>query len=1242
MAHTIIIQELDTTDTGLFRARVSFNHASAYEVVVSNPFAGTNKEADLEWYFEEWPKFTFINTVKAEQAAVSVREYGEALFGQVFKINTDVHANYCAALNSVDFYKSRIEIVGSPEFHALHWEAMRDPARPDEPLVTQCTMLRKNLKQSKNTATVRESASINVLVITARPFGESDVGYRTISRPLTKTLRDAKLNVTLDLLRPATLRSLHEHLASKGAGHYHVLHFDTHGALWDYPQYLAHQLSYNSKILPPFEGLNAFIFLDRGDGHPDLIHADDLAALLQQFEVPLVVLNACQSGKQIGTDESSLGARLMQAGVQNILAMSYSVTVTAAMKCMTELYRRLFEDAPVQEALRYARIQLHTDKGRQAYFEQIVPLEDWLLPVLYENQATGFALRQPTADETRALAEHEAQTTQFGEPTYGFFGRDLDVLRVERLLHPLGGVGGSGGGAEPLLIYGMGGMGKSSLLRELARWWTQTRWIERTFYFGWDTRAWTRQQIMHEIARAMWSRADYERIFMSLDEEAQQDLLCKYLRERAWLLILDNLESVRTEVGTAYTASMTTKHSLSGEELGKLRAWVDALRGGKTRVLLGSRGREDWLCTTTYELRGLDAEAASDLAEAVLKKNDVHMHDDDRTNMQRLITLLAGVPLALTVILPNLRQKTAAQVLKELAQGNVALDAGQSEGRDNKDQSILRCIEYSYQQMPVELQGLLMCLAPFVGVANGDLLIEYSEQLKMQPALTDVPFEQWGVALSMAKRWGLLSAYPEADGYVQLQPVLPYFLRRQLTNKPERFKAIEQAFYQYYTYIGFTLIKSTQKKQPEKQLSGLAWIGLEYENFSTALEIGLANHDSIINLYYPLDLYIDATHDHIRGLVLGQQVQNKLMISQNYVLRKVIANEIPALLDSIAKRYLLVNHYIEAEQGYHQALSLATKIEDVDLRRKVSAVMYHQLGVVAQEQRQWVQAEKYYKQALQIKAMINDRHMQAASYGQLGRLAQEQHQWAQAERYFQQALQIYIEFDDRRQQAATYQNLGIVVQNQHRRKQAEVYYLRALRINREFYDRHAQAKTYDMLGSLAQEQQEWTQAKEYYLKALKIKIEFKDRHQQAITYHHLGLLAQEQHQWEQSERYYQQALLLDIESKERYSQANAYGQLGMLAQAQRQWAHAKTHYMQALTIFAEYNDQIYIAFTIRNLARLWRESDDESLPLVVGTVLRMSAADVQAKFERALDDIVTEPTSQKKGLLQRLISIFKR
>ena len=43
----------------------------------------------------------------------------------------------------------------------------------------------------------------------------------------------------------------------------------------------------------------------------------------------------------------------------------------------------------------------------------------------------------------------------------------------------------------------------------------------------------------------------------------------------------------------------------------------------------------------------------------------------------------------------------------------------------------------------------------------------------------------------------------------------------------------------------------------------------------------------------------------------------------------------------------------------------------------------------------------------------------------LGMVAQEQRQWAQAEQYYQQALAIYIEFNDRYAQAATYHQLGM-------------------------------------------------------------------------------------------------------------------------------------------------------------------------------------------------------------------------
>ena len=75
--------------------------------------------------------------------------------------------------------------------------------------------------------------------------------------------------------------------------------------------------------------------------------------------------------------------------------------------------------------------------------------------------------------------------------------------------------------------------------------------------------------------------------------------------------------------------------------------------------------------------------------------------------------------------------------------------------------------------------------------------------------------------------------------------------------------------------------------------------------------------------------------------------------------------------------------------------------------RYAQASTYHQLGSVAEEQRQWEQAEQYYQQALQIKIEYNDRYEQASTYHQLGMVAQEQRQWQQAEQYYQQALQIF-------------------------------------------------------------------------------------------------------------------------------------------------------------------------------------------------------------------------------------------
>jgi len=89
---------------------------------------------------------------------------------------------------------------------------------------------------------------------------------------------------------------------------------------------------------------------------------------------------------------------------------------------------------------------------------------------------------------------------------------------------------------------------------------------------------------------------------------------------------------------------------------------------------------------------------------------------------------------------------------------------------------------------------------------------------------------------------------------------------------------------------------------------------------------------------------------------------------------------------------------------------------------------YHQLGMVAGDQRQWQQAEQYYQEALRIKVEYQDRYGQASTYGQLGMLAEEQQQWQEARGYFLQALEIFVGYKDTYWSEVTLHNLARVWQ----------------------------------------------------------------------------------------------------------------------------------------------------------------------------------------------------------------------
>ncbi|OQW90541.1 MAG: hypothetical protein BWK79_19585, partial [Beggiatoa sp. IS2] len=559
--------------------------------------------------------------MKFKEIATTIPRYGEHLFKQIFA-EPDAYADYREAKQRGDL---EIEIVGSPAFQHLHWESLKDPNSPT-PLAVDYPLCRRRELQRVPPLTVPESPILRVLLVVARPNGKNDVGYRTVSRPLVEMVQQAQLPVQMDILRPGTYRALFDHLenttAQHGKGYYHLLHFDVHGALLDHANLHAgcqagaylYQLRYARQDFQPFEGKKAFLLLasdPQAKASHDLVEATECTQLLARHGIPLVVLNACQSAKQENLEtETSLASRLLEAGAHTVVAMAYSVTVSAAKTFMHRLYQQLFQQPIWSEAIRRARLELYNDKNRRAGYNEKIELEDWLLPVVYQQQPVTLPLRAFTVAEETAYWEQVARRYEVPTTHYGFVGRDLDVLEIEQRLLAQ---------ENELLIQGLGGVGKTTLLHHLGAWWQATRLVEQVFYFGYDERTWHPQQILDAIARQLYGDKTeaYLQRFQPLSPAAQQQKLVRELKATRHLLILDNLESI---TGT----QLAILHTLPPAEQAALQGFLAALHGGKTLVLLGSRSDEAWLAKGTfggnvYALSGLDPEARTELANQILQ-----------------------------------------------------------------------------------------------------------------------------------------------------------------------------------------------------------------------------------------------------------------------------------------------------------------------------------------------------------------------------------------------------------------------------------------------------------------------------------------------------------------------------------------------------------------------------------------------------------------------------------------------
>ena len=159
-------------------------------------------------------------------------------------------------------------------------------------------------------------------------------------------------------------------------GNYHIFHYSGHSNLGA-------------------NGGNLFL-VNNQNGLTETLNGNDLAGLLSNNGVQLVVFNSCRGAYTAASEETSTTGNLTQSlvnrGIPAILAMSERIPDNVAVTMTRLFYRNLNQGYPIDLSLSRARQGLISTYGSHQLY--------WALPVLYLHpEFDGFLWKTPKPQE---------------------------------------------------------------------------------------------------------------------------------------------------------------------------------------------------------------------------------------------------------------------------------------------------------------------------------------------------------------------------------------------------------------------------------------------------------------------------------------------------------------------------------------------------------------------------------------------------------------------------------------------------------------------------------------------------------------------------------------------------------------------------------------------------------------------------------------------------------------------------
>jgi len=1098
-------------------------------VAISSPYefsvegrAGSNLMIELRWYLEKFLDYPFYpETLRAEHCLDALESWGKGAFETLFD-----RGEAGSWLRNAKGLQIRSD---DPAILSWPWEALFDPLAGA--YVGQQHRMERQLNKLLDLAVLPELPQdrVNILMVVARPF-EQDVSYRTVARPLVELIESRGLPAHVDILRPPTFDQLRTHL-KEHPGYYHVLHFDGHGA---------HGSNGGSGGSLQYRAEQGHLVFETDAGKPDPKSASDLSTLLRQYAVPAVVLNACQSASLNDKTEdafATVATALLRSGMRSVVAMAYSLYVSGAQVFLPAFYGRLFETGRVDDAVLAGREQMLSQKMRMSP-RGPCELQDWLLPVLYQQEPIAFSFASQAKVEKAESRLPQSLRPQPGEAEV--IGRDGPILEMERALHLT---------VPAILVQGLGGVGKTTLAREFLRWLDQTGGLDGALWFDF------RDINSAEYVLDHTGEFFYGENFRLAPKADKPQLLHQALRQVRVLAVWDNFESATQK--------------LSGGDRNELGRLLDAFHATKSKVIITSRSTEDWLSPSRrlkLPLHGLQSEERWQYCESILRNLGLNVDREDPA-LSKLINMLGGHPLAMRVVVSKLENASAEKLIAALHSNIAELKLNEQED-EGKLFGTLRFVE---QDLPEELCPLLELVALHESYLDADYLEAMAQRVKgsWHRAQIDRLMQLLGTA-------GLAGDIGSAT--YRLHPLLTSYLRSQLI-PTEPFR---KAFAEIMAAVADPL---AQRELHEQRIPFL----LHGANLAAALEIAEESKLEVhaAALTQALAFFAQKSRNFLEALRLFQRLLDQQEQRSN--------------LEGQAGACHQLGRVAEEQRDFESALKWyvkSLKLEEQRGNLHGAAITYHQLGIVAQEQRDFESARDWYVKSLEIEEQQGKLTGVAMTYHQLGIVAQEQRDFESAHDWYVKSLEVTEQQGTLHLSAGTYHQLGTIAQEQRDFGVARDWYLKSLEVTEQQGNLHGAAKTYHQLGMVAQEQRDFESAREWYLKSLKIEEQQGSLHGAAITYHQLGMVAQEQRDFESAREWYLNSLKIKEQQGTLYGAAITKAQLGILAGLENKMKASVELFIEARVGFLKANDQFSADKILRNLQISHSRSSPEDQKLI--------------------------------------------